>query len=198
MTTRPSISRREGEGRKDEGFFLQVEGASIDKQDHAANPCGQIGETVAFDKAIQVARAYAAKHPDTLIIVTADHAHTSQIVEEVTRDPGPPEHPLTKDGAPIYINYGTVAPGPRLPAAHRLAGPHRRPGPAGGQRRRHHRRDRRERHHGPGPRPEVARGGERGAGPGTDAGAGAVRPPDGISPKRGIKKSPGDADARGL
>jgi alkaline phosphatase len=25
------------------GFFLQVEGASIDKQDHAANPCGQIG-----------------------------------------------------------------------------------------------------------------------------------------------------------
>ena len=27
------------------GFFLQVEGASIDKQDHAANPCGQIGET---------------------------------------------------------------------------------------------------------------------------------------------------------
>ena len=28
------------------GFFLQIEGASIDKQDHAANPCGQIGETV--------------------------------------------------------------------------------------------------------------------------------------------------------
>lgn len=27
------------------GFFLQVEGASIDKQDHAGNACGQIGET---------------------------------------------------------------------------------------------------------------------------------------------------------
>ena len=37
------------------GFFLQVEGASIDKQDHAENPCGQIGETIAFDRAIQVA-----------------------------------------------------------------------------------------------------------------------------------------------
>ena len=35
------------------GFFLQIEGASIDKQDHAANPCGQIGETVAFDAAIK-------------------------------------------------------------------------------------------------------------------------------------------------
>src|SRR5699024_6948382 len=28
----------------DKGFFLQVEGASIDKQDHEANPCGQIGD----------------------------------------------------------------------------------------------------------------------------------------------------------
>src|SRR5699024_6255438 len=27
----------------DKGFFLQVEGASIDKEDHAANPCRQIG-----------------------------------------------------------------------------------------------------------------------------------------------------------
>ena len=35
------------------GFFLQIEGASIDKQDHAANPCGQIGETVEFDAAVR-------------------------------------------------------------------------------------------------------------------------------------------------
>jgi alkaline phosphatase len=34
---------------RDQGFFLQIEGASIDKQDHASNPCGQIGETVEFD-----------------------------------------------------------------------------------------------------------------------------------------------------
>ncbi|MCP6588536.1 alkaline phosphatase, partial [Klebsiella pneumoniae] len=37
----------------EKGFFLQVEGASIDKQDHAANPCGQIGETVDLDEAVQ-------------------------------------------------------------------------------------------------------------------------------------------------
>ncbi len=94
------------------GFFLQVEGASIDKQDHAANPCGQIGETVAFDKAIQVARACAADHPDTLIVVTADHAHTSQIVEEVdATTPGVQSILTTVDGAPLYLNYATVAPG---------------------------------------------------------------------------------------
>src|SRR5262245_56046624 len=28
------------------GFLLQIEGASIDKQSHAANPCAQIGETL--------------------------------------------------------------------------------------------------------------------------------------------------------
>ena len=28
------------------GFFLQIEGASIDKQDHAANPCGQSATAV--------------------------------------------------------------------------------------------------------------------------------------------------------
>jgi len=37
-------------GRDRRGFFLQVEGASIDKQDHVENPCQQIGETIAFDR----------------------------------------------------------------------------------------------------------------------------------------------------
>ena len=45
------------------GFFLQVEGASIDKQDHAANACGQLGETVAFDRAIGVALDYQRRTP---------------------------------------------------------------------------------------------------------------------------------------
>ena len=48
------------------GFFLQVESASIDKQDHAANACGQIGETEQIDEAVQTALAFAQrdrKHP---------------------------------------------------------------------------------------------------------------------------------------
>ncbi|WP_407241475.1 alkaline phosphatase [Escherichia coli] len=28
--------------KNEKGFFLQVEGASIDKQDHAANPVGKL------------------------------------------------------------------------------------------------------------------------------------------------------------
>ena len=43
-----------GAGPERRGFFLQVEGASIDKQDHVEIPCQQIGETIAFDRAIRV------------------------------------------------------------------------------------------------------------------------------------------------
>ncbi|MBM6700069.1 alkaline phosphatase [Bifidobacterium pullorum subsp. saeculare] len=88
------------------GFFLQVEGASIDKQDHAANACGQIGETDDLDKAISAALK-KVDLKDTLIIVTADHAHTSQIVNE------PPAYALStilvnKLGERMVVSYGTA------------------------------------------------------------------------------------------
>ncbi|MFD9741279.1 alkaline phosphatase [Umezawaea sp. NPDC059074] len=94
------------------GFFLQVEGASIDKQDHATNACGQIGETVAFDKAIGVALDYQKAHPDTLVVVTADHSHTSQIVSEDASGTGLPTgystNVVTKDGQTLTLAYNTA------------------------------------------------------------------------------------------
>jgi alkaline phosphatase len=103
-----------------DGFFLQVEGASIDKQDHAANACGQIGETVAFDDAIGVALEYQRWHPDTLIVITADHAHTSQIVGEDTTGSGNPtgysNNLITKDGQTMRITYGTAGGNPAAAA----------------------------------------------------------------------------------
>ncbi len=88
------------------GFFLQVEGASIDKQDHAANPCGQIGETVDLDEAVQMALAFAKAEGNTLVIVTADHAHSSQIVALETSAPGLTQALNTKDGAVMAVSYG--------------------------------------------------------------------------------------------
>lgn len=90
----------------EKGFFLQVEGASIDKQDHAANPCGQIGETVDLDEAVQKALEFARKDGNTLVIVTADHAHSSQIVAPDTKAPGLTQALNTKDGAVMVISYG--------------------------------------------------------------------------------------------
>ncbi|MEU1181245.1 alkaline phosphatase [Streptomyces sp. NPDC005820] len=100
-----------GQKHSGKGFFLQIEGASIDKQDHAADPCGQIGETAAFDKAVEVARAYAAKHPDTLVVTTADHGHTSQIVPLEATPPGLSSTLITDEGRQLKVNYSTDTPG---------------------------------------------------------------------------------------
>ncbi|MBY0275139.1 alkaline phosphatase [Candidatus Binatia bacterium] len=99
-----------GDKAANRGFFLQVEGASIDKQDHAENPCGQIGETVELDRAIQVALDWAAKNPDTLIVVSADHGHTSQIVEAQSasdHSPGAIATLVTADGQPMVVSYAS-------------------------------------------------------------------------------------------
>ncbi|MFC3022259.1 alkaline phosphatase [Vibrio zhugei] len=90
----------------DKGFFLQVEGASIDKQDHAANPCGQIGETVDLDEAVQQALAFAKQDGHTLVIVTADHAHSSQIVYPDAKTPRLSEALMTHDHTVMSVSYG--------------------------------------------------------------------------------------------
>jgi alkaline phosphatase len=88
------------------GFFLQVEGASIDKQSHAADPCGEIGETVDLDEAVQAALAFAKQDEHTLVILTADHAHAVQIVYPDAAAPGLTEALVTRDGAVMSVSYG--------------------------------------------------------------------------------------------
>ncbi len=88
------------------GFFLQVEGASIDKEDHKANPCGQFGETVDLDEAVQVALDFAREDGNTLVIVTADHAHSCQIVYPKAKAPGLSLAVMTADGVPMSVSYG--------------------------------------------------------------------------------------------
>jgi alkaline phosphatase len=72
---------------------------------------------------VHVAIEYQRTHPDTLIVVTADHAHTSQIVGEDSNGANAPtgwsDNLVTKDGQTLRITYGTVggtAP-PASPAA---------------------------------------------------------------------------------
>jgi alkaline phosphatase len=89
------------------GFFLQVEGASIDKRDHASDVCGQIGENLAFDKAVGVALDYQEDHPETLVVITADHSHTSQIVPAGQDTPGFYATLQSADGVPIRVSYAT-------------------------------------------------------------------------------------------
>jgi alkaline phosphatase len=55
------------------GFYLLAEGASIDKQAHAMDTERTVFEVIEFDRAVRVARDFVARHPDTLLIVSADH-----------------------------------------------------------------------------------------------------------------------------
>lgn len=59
--------------RDAEGFFLMVEGSQIDWAGHKNDGKWLIEEVVDFDKAVRAAVEFAEKHPDTLVIVTADH-----------------------------------------------------------------------------------------------------------------------------
>ena len=101
------LDKKAKASRNGKGFFLQIEGASIDKQDHAANLCGQIGENLAFDRSVKAALDFQKKNPDTLVIVTADHAHTSQIANP-NSGPGAQATVLTADDQPMTVNYGTA------------------------------------------------------------------------------------------
>ncbi|PBC70774.1 alkaline phosphatase [Streptomyces sp. TLI_235] len=55
------------------GFFLQIEGAQIDKRSHANDAAQTLGEVKAFDDAVAAAVDFAKRDGHTLVIVTADH-----------------------------------------------------------------------------------------------------------------------------
>lgn len=68
-----------------DGFFLMVEGGRIDHAGHENNIARNIYETLEFNNAVQIVYDWAQLHPDTLILVTADH-ETGGL--EVTGDNG--------------------------------------------------------------------------------------------------------------
>ncbi len=57
----------------DNGFFLMVEGAHIDKNSHANNKEGMFNAFTEFDKSVKEAVEFAEKDGNTIVIVTADH-----------------------------------------------------------------------------------------------------------------------------
>ena len=90
-----------------DGFFLQVEGASVDKAEHARDICGAIGELEDLDLAVQVALDHQRTHPGTLVIVTGDHAHSTQIVMDDTGGVATATV-TTADGDPMTVAYSTT------------------------------------------------------------------------------------------
>lgn len=57
----------------EKGFVLMIEGSQIDWCGHANDIACALAEMDDFAKAIRIAKAYVDSHPDTLLVITADH-----------------------------------------------------------------------------------------------------------------------------
>ena len=95
-------------------FVLMVESASIDKQSHVRRPCGQIGELKQLDDTLKLVLEYASAHPETLVLVTADHSQAAQLVPETSwlaganaASPGYFARVRTPEGVIMGVNYAT-------------------------------------------------------------------------------------------
>ncbi|CAD7014349.1 alkaline phosphatase-like [Ceratitis capitata] len=64
--------------KDDDGFFIFIEGGLIDYGNHYNKPGLSLDETLEFERAIELARNLTDPE-DTLIVVTADHAHPLSI-----------------------------------------------------------------------------------------------------------------------
>ncbi|WP_045234727.1 alkaline phosphatase [Deinococcus pimensis] len=58
------------------GFFLMVEAGMVDKYEHPLDWQRGVWDVLELDRAVDWAKQYARQHPDTLVLVTADHAHS--------------------------------------------------------------------------------------------------------------------------
>ena len=98
------------------GFFLMVESASIDKQAHERKPCGSIGELEQLDEVVVAAMRFSEAHPDTLVLVTADHSQAAQMIPFTSLfaaypipvfSPGSVARIRTPEGSHMMVNYAT-------------------------------------------------------------------------------------------
>lgn len=67
----------------EDGFFLLVEEEAVDEMSHNSNGTRMLESMRSLDDAVEVARAYVAEHPDTLLIVTGDHECGGLTIEDV-------------------------------------------------------------------------------------------------------------------
>jgi alkaline phosphatase len=66
--------------KNDKGFVLMVESGRIDKYSHSLDWERSVYETIMLDNAVKLAKEFASRRNDTLVIVVADHAHPTAII----------------------------------------------------------------------------------------------------------------------
>lgn len=62
------------------GFLLQVEGGRVDHAAHSNDAAALLWDQLAFDEAIETVLQFAARHPETLVVITADHGNSNPAI----------------------------------------------------------------------------------------------------------------------
>jgi alkaline phosphatase len=66
------------------GFYLEVEAGSVDKQMHPLDQERTLADLIEFFQAVEAAQQWVAENaPDTLLVVTSDHAHGYEVYGSV-------------------------------------------------------------------------------------------------------------------
>ena len=71
--TRAALARLE----RKEHFILQVEGARVDHAAHNSDAAAAIHDQIALDEALEACLEFQRRHPDTLVVITTDHANSN-------------------------------------------------------------------------------------------------------------------------
>jgi len=112
--------------RNDDGFVLMVESGLIDKYSHPLDWERAVMDTIMLDRAVAVAKEFAAARNDTLILVTADHTHGVSLVGTVddavrSQEMRDKVGIYEKAGFPSYPPANDEGYPPRLDVSRRLA-----------------------------------------------------------------------------
>lgn len=87
-------------GERENGFVLMVEGSQIDFESHGNSTSGILAEVSDFEAAVREAVAFVDAHPETLLVVTADHETGGLAIPS-----GKSDFTLSESG--IHYTYGS-------------------------------------------------------------------------------------------
>lgn len=104
--------------KNDKGFVLMVESGRIDKYNHSLDWERSVYDTIMLDNAVKLAKEFASRRNDTMVVVVADHAHPAALIG--TYDDDRPGQQL-RDKLGIYQNSTP----PNYPAANAAGYPER-------------------------------------------------------------------------
>lgn len=98
--------------KNDKGFFLMVESGMVDKYLHPLDWTRAMFDVLEMDRAVAWAKGWAKTNGDTLIVVTADHAHPLSVFAAYDNSKGPGN----RDAVGVYERAGFPTYGDRLDA----------------------------------------------------------------------------------